>query len=209
LQKSDVSFPRHYRAISPTLVRSSKLVYDDCVARAFRSIYTQALDGKDVIAALLGLAAAVALRSVTEATSPFSILWWGAPAAFILARRAVFPSKPPANVLVQWADGNRYPAVVIGSAPAHLHVAFPDGRKLWVERAYVSPASGPLQAGTGVPSPADATGPSLQRPSVSPARRYLSYVAVLILLVVIGVVLSITSTPVGRPASVAPAATVR
>jgi hypothetical protein len=43
-----------------------------------------------------------------------------------------------ARVLVQWADGNRYPATVTQSAPGQCLVTFPDGRQQWVETQYLS-----------------------------------------------------------------------
>jgi hypothetical protein len=43
-----------------------------------------------------------------------------------------------ARVMVQWSDGNRYPAQVVTSGSGQLEVAFPDGRRLWVPTAYVS-----------------------------------------------------------------------
>jgi hypothetical protein len=43
-------------------------------------------------------------------------------------------------VLVQWSDGNRYPAVVQRAAPGQCLVAFPNGQTQWVAVAYLSPA---------------------------------------------------------------------
>ncbi len=43
-----------------------------------------------------------------------------------------------ARVLVQWADGNRYPATVSQAAPGQCLVAFPDGRQQWIEVQYLS-----------------------------------------------------------------------
>ena len=43
-----------------------------------------------------------------------------------------------ARVLVQWADGNRYPATVMQAAQGQCLVAFPDGRQQWVEVQYLS-----------------------------------------------------------------------
>jgi hypothetical protein len=51
-----------------------------------------------------------------------------APAAPPAAR----PLAPGAQVLVQWSDGNRYPATVAQVAPGQCLVAFPDGRQFWV-----------------------------------------------------------------------------
>lgn len=43
-----------------------------------------------------------------------------------------------ARVLVQWSDGNRYPATVTAARGNQVEVAFPDGRRVWVAQAYVS-----------------------------------------------------------------------
>jgi hypothetical protein len=45
-----------------------------------------------------------------------------------------------ARVLVQWADGNRYPGIVQQVAPngAHCLIVFPDGQQRWVELQYLS-----------------------------------------------------------------------
>jgi hypothetical protein len=43
-------------------------------------------------------------------------------------------------VLVQWSDGNRYPATIMQVSPnAQSQVAFPDGRTMWVENKYLTP----------------------------------------------------------------------
>jgi hypothetical protein len=58
------------------------------------------------------------------------------------------PSAPPrygvvpgAKVLVQWADGNRYPGTVMQVAGTQLLVAFPNGQQHWIDARYVSPAA--------------------------------------------------------------------
>ena len=45
-----------------------------------------------------------------------------------------------ARVLVQWADGNRYPGIVHQIAPggAHCLIVFPDGQQRWVELQYLA-----------------------------------------------------------------------
>jgi hypothetical protein len=40
-------------------------------------------------------------------------------------------------VLVQWSDGNRYPATVVCSNAGQVQVTFPDGRQAWVPQQYV------------------------------------------------------------------------
>jgi hypothetical protein len=56
------------------------------------------------------------------------------------------PYAPPgafpvgARVLVQWADGNRYPGVVQQIAPGQSLVGFHDGQQRWVENVYLSSA---------------------------------------------------------------------
>jgi hypothetical protein len=43
-----------------------------------------------------------------------------------------------ARVLVQWADGNRYPAMVQQVAGAQCLVVFPNGQQQWVDAQYLS-----------------------------------------------------------------------
>jgi len=58
-----------------------------------------------------------------------------------------FPPQPPAPtglapgqaVLVQWADGNRYPARVLQNAGDRCLVGFPNGAQDWVPNAYLMP----------------------------------------------------------------------
>jgi hypothetical protein len=45
---------------------------------------------------------------------------------------------PGSRVLVQWADGNRYPATVQQAANGQCLVVFPDGQQRWVEMRYLS-----------------------------------------------------------------------
>jgi hypothetical protein len=47
--------------------------------------------------------------------------------------------SPGQAVMVQWSDGNRYPASVIIAQSGQVEVAFPDGRRVWVPQAYVVP----------------------------------------------------------------------
>jgi hypothetical protein len=44
------------------------------------------------------------------------------------------------TVLVQWSDGNRYPARVTQVASGQAHVQFPNGQELWVELRWLSRA---------------------------------------------------------------------
>ncbi len=44
-----------------------------------------------------------------------------------------------AKVLVQWNDGNRYPATIIQLAGTQAQVVFPDGRNLWIDHQYLTP----------------------------------------------------------------------
>lgn len=41
------------------------------------------------------------------------------------------------RVLVQWSDGNRYPATVVQIAQGQICVAMQDGRQMWVPQQYV------------------------------------------------------------------------
>lgn len=42
------------------------------------------------------------------------------------------------RVMVQWSDGNRYPATVTNVQSGQVEVAFPDGRRMWVPQGYVN-----------------------------------------------------------------------
>lgn len=45
------------------------------------------------------------------------------------------------KVLVQWSDGNKYPATIMQlNGTTQSQVAFPDGRTMWVENQYMTPA---------------------------------------------------------------------
>lgn len=43
-------------------------------------------------------------------------------------------------VLVQWSDGNRYPATISQVADGQSQVVFGDGRNMWVQNQYLTPA---------------------------------------------------------------------
>jgi hypothetical protein len=43
------------------------------------------------------------------------------------------------HVMVQWSDGQRYPAVVKMMQSGQVQVAFPDGQVVWVPQQYVAP----------------------------------------------------------------------
>jgi hypothetical protein len=40
-------------------------------------------------------------------------------------------------VMVQWSDGQRYPATVLAQQSGQVQVAFPDGRQVWVPQHFV------------------------------------------------------------------------
>lgn len=42
------------------------------------------------------------------------------------------------RVMVQWSDGNRYPANVMQLSATHVQIAFPNGQTHWVEPRYLS-----------------------------------------------------------------------
>jgi hypothetical protein len=42
-------------------------------------------------------------------------------------------------VLVQWSDGNKYPATIRQVSPTHGEVIFPNGQAMWVENQYLTP----------------------------------------------------------------------
>lgn len=45
------------------------------------------------------------------------------------------------QVLVQWSDGNKYPATIIQlNGNTHCQIVFPDGRNMWVENQFLTPA---------------------------------------------------------------------
>ncbi len=46
---------------------------------------------------------------------------------------------PGMGVLVQWSDGNRYPATVSQVGGGQVHVTFTDGRQMWVPAHAVTP----------------------------------------------------------------------
>ncbi len=51
------------------------------------------------------------------------------------------PFAVGAQVLVQWADGNRYPGIVQQIAPGQCLIVFPDGQQRWVDNRYLARAS--------------------------------------------------------------------
>jgi hypothetical protein len=48
------------------------------------------------------------------------------------------PFAVGAHVLVQWADGNRYPGIVQQIAPGQCLIVFPDGQQRWVDNQFLS-----------------------------------------------------------------------
>lgn len=42
-------------------------------------------------------------------------------------------------VLVQWNDGNKYPATITQDGGAQMQVTFPNGNQMWVERQFLEP----------------------------------------------------------------------
>jgi hypothetical protein len=44
------------------------------------------------------------------------------------------------RVMVRWSDGNQYPGSITQVAPNQSHVVFPDGRGLWIDNRYLTPA---------------------------------------------------------------------
>ncbi|MBK8258464.1 MAG: hypothetical protein IPK82_38120 [Polyangiaceae bacterium] len=44
------------------------------------------------------------------------------------------------RVLVQWNDGNRYPATIIQVNGPQMQVVFPNGQNMWVEARFLTPA---------------------------------------------------------------------
>jgi hypothetical protein len=43
-------------------------------------------------------------------------------------------------VMVQWSDGNRYPATIIQVGGPQSQVVFPDGRNMWIQNQFLTPA---------------------------------------------------------------------
>lgn len=48
------------------------------------------------------------------------------------------PMGPGSRVMVQWSDGNRYPATVVANMNGQVTVSFPDGRQMAVPQQYVT-----------------------------------------------------------------------
>jgi hypothetical protein len=44
------------------------------------------------------------------------------------------------KVMVRWSDGNQYPATIMNVGNNQAMVVFPDGRSMWVENQYLTPA---------------------------------------------------------------------
>jgi hypothetical protein len=53
------------------------------------------------------------------------------------------PFSVGSHVLVQWADGNRYPGIVQQIAPGQCLIVFPDGQQRWVDNRYLASAIAP------------------------------------------------------------------
>jgi hypothetical protein len=47
---------------------------------------------------------------------------------------------PGRAVLVQWSDGNKYPATIMQNAGEQAQVVFPNGQQMWLETRYLTPA---------------------------------------------------------------------
>ena len=56
-----------------------------------------------------------------------------------LVNSAVGIVSPGTPVMVQWSDGNRYPATVMLAQSGQVQVKFPDGRQVWIAQGYVTP----------------------------------------------------------------------
>ena len=84
-----------------------------------------------------GDARAHALGVSPLAASVFSNSPWPERASAPQSPRPSPPFAPGARVLVQWADGNRYPAVVQQISGVNCLVCFPDGRSQWVLDQYL------------------------------------------------------------------------
>ena len=54
------------------------------------------------------------------------------------SRKGPVPLRSGMPVLVQWADGNRYPGAVEQAGHGQYLVALADGRRIWVARAYLT-----------------------------------------------------------------------
>jgi hypothetical protein len=44
------------------------------------------------------------------------------------------------KVMVRWSDGNQYPATIMGVGNNQSNVIFPDGRSMWIQNQYLTPA---------------------------------------------------------------------
>ena len=50
------------------------------------------------------------------------------------------PLVPGRQVLVQWSDGNKYPATLTQNNGPQSQVTFPDGRQIWIESRFLTPS---------------------------------------------------------------------
>jgi hypothetical protein len=50
------------------------------------------------------------------------------------------PHAVGSHILVQWADGNRYPGIVQQIAPGQCLIVFPDGQQRWVDNQFLASA---------------------------------------------------------------------
>jgi hypothetical protein len=78
-----------------------------------------------------------------KATTNPPIVPWNVPAPIAPPPAQATPAPrygfaPGTVVLVQWADGNRYPGTVLQASGTQLLVAFPNGQQHWVDARYVS-----------------------------------------------------------------------
>lgn len=55
---------------------------------------------------------------------------------------------PGSTVMVQWSDGNQYPATVVQSQQGHVLVSFPNGQQQWIDAQYLSGGAQPQQVGS-------------------------------------------------------------
>jgi hypothetical protein len=69
------------------------------------------------------------VQAAVQLAGAMNVLGGGSP--LIIGRR----------VLVRWSDGNRYPGTITQvGAPNQSHVVFPDGRGMWIDNQYLTPA---------------------------------------------------------------------
>ncbi len=70
-------------------------------------------------------------------------------------RRIDVSFSPGGAVMVQWSDGNQYPAQVVQHQSGHVLVSFPGGQQQWIPEHHVVPSHPPAGYPPADHAPAD------------------------------------------------------